>query len=302
MSSRGQNSLCMVAIIAATTGLSGLTWADANSPGFVPQDKPTTPVMLRLDAVPATGNSDAAASDEAELAKKALNPVANLISVPFQYNADFGIGPKNTNRNTLNIQPVIPISLNSDWNLITRTIIPVIYADSPADGVSTNWGLGDVTASFFLSPVKEVGGWILGAGPVVLLPTATDTALGSQKWGAGPTVVALQQQHGWTYGILANQIWSFAGDAERSSVNATFMQPFISYTFPTFTSVGLNTESTYDWTNQQWTVPINLYVTQILKIGKQPVSVQLGGRYYAEGPSGGPEWGLRFAFTFLFPK
>ena len=255
---------------------------------------------LTLDAVADT--APAASDSEAELVKKTQNPVANLISVPFQYNADFGIGPKNASRSTLNIQPVIPISLNRDWNLISRTILPVIYAGSPANGVSSNWGLGDTNASLFLSPKQPLGGWIVGAGPIFLLPTATDTALGSGKWGAGPTAVALRQEHGWTYGILANQVWSFAGDDHRSSVNSTFLQPFLAYSFPTYTTLGLNTESTYDWTNSQWTIPINLSITQILKINKLPVSVQLGGRYYADGPSGGPEWGVRFTFTFLFPK
>ncbi len=265
--------------------------ADAPSSAFVR-------VLYADDAAPPPAASDS----EAELAKKTLNPVANLISVPFQYNADFGIGPHNASRSTLNIQPVIPVTLTPDWNLIIRTIVPVIYAASPADGVSSNWGLGDTTQSFFFSPVQPIGGWILGVGPAFLWPTGTDTSLGTGKWGAGPTAVALRQEKGWTYGILANQIWSYAGDSDRQAVNATFLQPFISYTFPTYTSIGLNTESTYDWTNHQWTVPLNLTVTQILKIAKLPVSVQLGGRYYAEGPSGGPEWGLRFVFTFLFPK
>jgi hypothetical protein len=256
---------------------------------------------LTLDAVADTAPAPSD-SEEADLAKKTQNPVADLISVPFQYNADLGIGANKASRSTLNIQPVIPISLNQDWNLISRTILPVIYAASPASGVSSNWGLGDTTASLFLSPKQPIGGWIIGAGPVFLIPTATDTALGSGKWGAGPTAVLLRQENGWTYGILANQIWSFAGSDSRSSVNSTFLQPFLAYTFPTYTTLGINTESTYNWTSNQWTVPINLSITQILKIGKLPVSVQLGGRYYAEGPSGGPEWGMRFTFTFLFPK
>ena len=247
------------------------------------------------------GAGDDEQAKEAELAKKLQNPVANLISVPIQNNWDFGIGSASAMRYTANIQPVIPVSLTEDWNLITRTIVPVIYAESPTAGGRDAWGLGDITQSFFLSPKDPVGGWILGGGPVFLWPTATDSLLGSGKWGAGPTVVALRQEHGFTYGVLANQIWSYAGWGPQN-VNATFLQPFVGYTTKTFTTLTLNTESTYDWTAGQWTVPVNIMLQQLLKIGGQPIAFQLGYRYYAQRPLGGPDWGLRFNVTFLFPK
>ena len=249
----------------------------------------------------ASASGGDAEDQQAELAKKLNNPVANLISVPIQNNWDFGIGPANAMRYTANIQPVIPLSISEDLNLITRTILPVIDAESPAAGVRSAFGLGDVVQSFFLSPKNPVGGWILGAGPVFLWPTATDSMLGSGKWGAGPTVVALRQEHGFTYGILANQIWSYAGWGSQN-VNATFLQPFVTYTTKTYTTFGVNTESTYDWQHSQWTVPLNVFVQQLLKIRKQPIAFQVGYRYYAERPNGGPDWGLRFAVTFLFPK
>jgi hypothetical protein len=240
-------------------------------------------------------------NEAAELAKKLQNPVANLISVPIQNNWDFGIGPANAMKYTANIQPVIPISLNDDWNLITRTILPVIYAESPVKGGESHYGLGDITQSFFLSPKNPVGGWILGAGPVALWPTATDSALGSGKWGMGPTMVALQQKDGFTYGILANQIWSYAGWGPQN-VSATFLQPFFNYTTKTYTTFGVNTESTYNWESSQWTVPLNWSVQQLVKIGKMPIAFQVGYRYYAQRPANGPDWGLRFSVTFLFPK
>ena len=248
-----------------------------------------------------TGKVDDEAAEQADLVKKTLNPVADLISVPIQNNWDFGLGPDDAMRFTANIQPVIPIHLNKDWNLITRTILPVIYQESRFAGDGTHSGLGDTTQSFFLSPKEPVDGWILGAGPALLYPTATDSALGSGKWGAGPTAVALRQEHGLTYGILANHIWSFTGWGDQS-VNATFLQPFFSYTTKTYTSFIVNTESTYDWQQSQWSVPLNFMLTQLLKVGKQPLSLQLGYRYYAEGPKGGPDWGLRFTVTLLFPK
>ena len=245
--------------------------------------------------------SDDKAAAEAELAKKLQNPIANLISVPIQNNWDFGIGPANAMKYTANIQPVIPVSISEDWNVIVRTIMPIIYAESPTPGGADHSGLGDITQSFFLSPKAPVGGWVVGGGPVALWPTETDRALGSGKWGAGPTVVALQQAHGWTYGALMNHIWSYEGWGEQN-VNATFLQPFISYTTKKFTSFGLNTESTYDWQDHQWTVPLNLTVSQLLKLGTTHIQFQVGGRYYAEKPDGGPDWGLRFTVTYLFPE
>ncbi|MGO8926723.1 MAG: transporter [Limisphaerales bacterium] len=270
-------------------------------------------------ALTPTLRAQEAATDEkaqtAELAKKLSNPVASLISVPIQNNWDFGIGPANAMRYTANIQPVIPFPLSDDWNLITRTILPIIYAESPVQGGTDKSGLGDVVQSFFFSPKAPVGGWILAAGPVLLWPTATDPALGFGKWGAGPTALALQQKNGWTYGLLANHLWSYAeagrysassaddaSDGSGAQVNATFIQPFVSFTTRTFTTFGLNTESTYDWSHSQWTVPLNVNVSQLLKVGKQPIQFALGLKYYAERPIDGPDWGLRFAVTFLFPK
>jgi hypothetical protein len=257
-------------------------------------------LVILLLAAPVWAEEDA--DKTAELAKKLSNPVANLISIPLENNLDFGIGPAHANKNTLNIQPVIPISLNQDWNVITRTILPVVHTEAPAAGLDDTSGLGDIVQSFFISPKELVGGWIMGAGPVLLYPSATDSKLGSEKWGAGPTAVLLKQQSGLTYGVLANHIWSFAGNNDRADINATFLQPFFAYQTKTYTTLGLNTESTYDWKSSQWIVPVNLTVSQMLKIGGMPISLKLGGRVYADKPDGGPDWGLRFGVTFLFPK
>ncbi|MDD1620896.1 MAG: hypothetical protein LUQ11_05400 [Methylococcaceae bacterium] len=258
--------------------------------------------MIMRTALADEGASDNNQANAAELAKKLQNPIANLISVPVQNNWDFGIGPADAMRFTANVQPVIPFSISDNWNLITRTIMPIIHAESPLAGGSSSSGLGDIVQSFFLSPKEAVGGWIVGGGPVFLYPTASENTLGGQKWGAGPTAVALRQQNGWTYGMLANHLWDFAGNASRADINATFMQPFVSYTTKTYTTVGVNTESTYDWESSRWTVPLNLTVQQLVKFGSQPVAFTVGGRYYAEKPEGGPDWGLRFAVTLLFPK
>jgi hypothetical protein len=245
----------------------------------------------------------AVADSEADLAKKLQNPIASLISVPLKLEWDTGIGPADADRYTLKIQPVIPISLTENTNLITRTIIPIIRAESPVPGGDDESGLGDILQSFFFSPKAPTeSGWILGAGPVLLYPSATNDAVGGEKWGAGPTAIALKQDSGWTYGVLANHVWSFAGNDDRTDVSATFIQPFLSYTTKTYTTFGVNTESTYDWESRQWIVPINLSVSQLMKFGSQPVSFQLSARGYAERPDGGPDWGLSFTTTFLFPK
>jgi hypothetical protein len=254
-------------------------------------------------AASATPTPAKGADDAAELAKKLSNPVAALISVPIQTNWDTGIGPADADRTTINVQPVIPFSIGEDWNVISRTIVPIIDAESPVSGGSDESGLGDIVQSFFFSPKQPTeSGWIWGAGPALLLPTASDSALGSEKWGAGPTAVVLKQANGWTYGALANHLWSYAGEDDRADVNATFVQPFLSFTTKKQTTLMLNTESTYDWDGDQWTVPINFAVSQLLKVGGKPLSFAVGYREYVEAPSGGPEWGLRFVLTFLFPK
>jgi hypothetical protein len=241
------------------------------------------------------------AAQTAELARKLQNPIADLISAPIQNNWDFGIGPADAMRYTANVQPVIPVSLSRDWLLVTRTILPAIYAESPVRGGSDHWGLGDTLQSFFFQPKAGVGGWMVGAGPALQYPTATDSALGSGKWGAGPTAVAVLQRKGWTFGLLANHVWSYAGWGDND-VNATFIQPFLHYTTKTHTTRGLTRESTYDWEAEHRTVPINITLSQLLKVGHLPVQFGLGPRFYAERPKGGPDWGFRFTITLLLPK
>lgn len=259
------------------------------------------------------------ADQAVELAKQLSNPVASLISVPIQTNYDFGIGPSNSGfRFTTNVQPVIPIALTPKLNLITRNILPVLYQTDIFAPLSDNtdpqngayagqgdqYGLGDLTSSFFLSPSAPLPGkLILGVGPAFLVPTATDKYLGSGKWGVGPTVVILRQSGHWTVGALYNHIFSFAGQSARPDVSSSFLQPFLSYAFKDSTTLTLNLESTHDFAGDNgWTVPINFTAGKIFKLGSQLTNFTVGARYYAEGPTGAPDWGLRFVVTLLYPK
>ncbi len=241
--------------------------------------------------------------DEADLAKKLNNPVSNLISVPLQYNYDCCFGPDHGDRSTLNIQPVMPVSISRDWNVIIRTILPVIEQARTSPQSGGAFGLGDTTQSFFFSPKASSNGFVWAVGPAFLWPTGTHD-LGSGKWGAGPTFVLLKQQGGWSYGMLANQIWSYAdaGDRGAPEVNRLFVQPFLTWTSAKRTTFGVNAENSYDWRTGAWTVPINFTVAQLTRVGKQPLQLTAGVRAYAVSPDQGPSWGLRFVATLLFPS
>jgi hypothetical protein len=245
------------------------------------------------------------APDAESLAKQLANPVASLISVPFQSNWDRDIGPlEDGKRYTLNIQPVIPVSISQDWNLINRVILPVIDQSDVFPGAGSQFGLGDTVASFFFSPKKPTpGGWIWGAGPAVLLPTGTNDLLTSEKWGLGPTGVALRQDGPWTYGALANHIWSVAGSSGRPDVSSTFLQPFLTYTTKEAWSFVLQAEATYNWESDDLSFPVGMFVGKVFRIGGQTVQVVGGPRYYVSHFDNGPKgWGARLAITLLFPK
>jgi len=247
----------------------------------------------------------ARAQNADEMARQVANPIASLTSVPVQFNDEYDAGADGDgHRLRINVQPVVPMSIGEDWNLISRTIVPIIRQEDMAPGAGEQSGIGDATQSLFFSPqALTAGGWTWGVGPVFLLPTASDELLGTDRWGVGPTIVALRQTAtGWTYGALANHIASFAGDEHRADINATFLQPFVARRIGPGRTVSMNVESTYDWQHDAWSAPVNLGISQILPIGKQLVSVQLGGAYYVEAPRGAPEWGARLTVTFLYPK
>lgn len=239
----------------------------------------------------------------ASIAQKLSNPVASLISVPIQINYDdkYGLNEKGSVWRT-NVQPVIPLSLNDDWNMISRTIVPIVkQSDVPIPGVSES-GMGDIVQSVFFSPKKPTeNGLIWGIGPVINIPTSTKETLGPEAWAAGPTGLVLKQSGPWTYGALANHLWSFAKE-DKTEINASFVQPFVSYITPTKLTYYLNTESTYNWDTKDWSVPINFGANQLMKVGHQIMQVGGGLRYWAESSEMGPKgWGVRVNIIFVFP-
>lgn len=240
------------------------------------------------------------AEDAQDLAKAVQNPVANMISLPFAFDFDHGSGPhKNGRATVLNIQPVIPFKLTQDWNVIVRTIVPLVHQHTP--GLGSASGNGDILQSFFFSPAN-VGSVIWGVGPVVSYPTASERALGSGKFGLGPTGVMLVQNGPWTVGALANHVWSVAGDSKRSDVSTTYLQPFVAYSLGDGWTVGANTKIIHDWSNNRTSVAILGGPSKVFTLGNQPMSFGVQGRYYALSPSGGPRWGISASLTFLFPR
>ena len=260
-------------------------------------------VVTALSYVPTLAHAQHSNED---LAKAAQNPIASMISLPIQSNTNLNVGPGDNTQEVINIQPVYPISLNKEWNLITRTIVPLLSQPELIAGQGRTNGLGDVQFSAFFSPAKP-SGWIWGAGAIVQLPTATDDVLGQGKWGAGPTAVALKSHGPWLFGALINNVWSFAGDSDRTSVNQMLIQPFVNYNVPGhpglyFTSSPIITANWKANSSQRWTVPIGLGVGQIMKWGHQPVNLQAAAYYNVERPDNAGNWNLRLQLQFLFPR
>jgi hypothetical protein len=243
-----------------------------------------------------------------ELAKLAQNPVGNLVSVPFQNNTNFNVGPQDDRtQNILNIQPVIPITLNENWNLITRTIVPLIWQPEFAPGQGTTFGLGDIQLSTFVSPSNpSPSGLIWGAGAIVQMPTASN-GLGNKNWGLGPTAVALHLQKGdpWVFGALANNVWSLSNDGRGGSYSNFLLQPFVNYNFPEgfyLTSAPIVTANWKADSGDQWTVPLGGGVGKIFHLGRLPVNSQLSAYYNVVTPDDGADWSTRLQVQFMFPK
>lgn len=273
-----------------------------------PSPGPHAALVALLAAVLVAGLSravEAAKESETDLAKKTQNPVADLISVPFQNDFNFGTGPSDRTVWVLNVQPVIPLKLTESWNLISRIIMPIVNQPSLAPGVANEFGLGDINPTFFLSPSKP-GKLVWGVGPTMTLPTASHSALGQGRWNAGPAAVALLMDGPWVVGALANNQWSFAGWGD-TKVNQFLIQPFLNYNLAKGWYLSSAPIMTADWvasSGQRWTVPVGAGGGKLSRVGKVglPVNVQLTSYYNAIKPDDAADWQLRFQIQLLFPK
>jgi hypothetical protein len=246
----------------------------------------------------------AGADELFDLAKKVANPLADLATAPLLYNWDGRLGEEERGTsNYVRFQPVLPLHVDEDWNLITRLFMPIVEEQDVSPGSGTDLGLTGVNLSFFASPRGPVAqGITVGLGPVLGFP-ASNSALGSQKWGLGPTAAIVVQPPGpWTFGFLTRHIWSVGGSVEEADINETYLQPFVSYTTPDAWTISLNSEAFYYWTDDEAAVPINLSVTKLIRLGGAAISFGPGVRYWVEDPDTAAHgWGVRFETTLVFP-
>ena len=255
---------------------------------------------------PAEPAADAAseAARTAALAKAAQNPVADMISFPLQNNTNFGIGPYSRDQNVLNLQPVIPLHISKNWNLITRTILPIVWQPNSSQPSQGWFGFGDLNPSLFFSPAHP-GKVIWGVGPALVFPTATADQLGQGKVSAGPGVVVLTTPGHWVVGALANNVWSFAGTGSRPPVNQFLLQYFINYNMKKGWYVTTAPIITANWrasNGNDLTLPFGGGFGRIMKLGFQPVNFQVQFFGNAKYPAGTSPWGMRFQLAFLFPQ
>ena len=238
------------------------------------------------------------AQDDQDMAQQMNNPLTAFTVVPILTDYNQNIGPDDEGeRVTINIQPLITFKINNEWNLISRTIIPLIDQNDIFPGAGSQSGLGDIVQTLFFSPDKPTAsGWTWGVGPAFLLPTATDELLGGEKWGAGPAFIGVRVTGPWTYGGLISHISSFAGEDARDDISATTLLPFLDYTTPSAITYELISEPVYNWKESEWSVPVTATINKYLKIGDQHMQIGAGLRYWVESAPGDPE-GLSFTLS-----
>jgi hypothetical protein len=260
-------------------------------------------LVLALSSRASAQPSTAPAGTDADLAMKLTNPISDLVSLPFQFNWEQNVGPNEQTRFILNVQPVMPFAVTPRLNLIARVIVPFISQPPLVQGGLPASGTGDILTSFFFSP-NTGSSFTWGVGPAVSLPSTAEPTLGTEKWSAGPTVVALKQAGPWTVGALWNQVWSFSGNTARQDVNQMFVQPFLAYTTKRAVTVTLQSESVgnFEADEEQWTVPINVLLSKVSSFGTFPASYQVGVGAFAVHPENGPSWKIRGGIVLLLPK
>ncbi len=267
--------------------------------------KKTSLLIMIILLSPLASAQEKAEQSATDLAKKTQNPVADLISLPIQYNIFFETGPKGTTQEILLVQPVIPFGLNEDWNFIARPIIPLLNQPALTDAQDREYGLGNIQFQGFFSPKDKVGDWIMGFGPYLEFPTNCDpdNRFGSDNWSAGPAFVGLKMDGPWVYGSLVSQLWSYSGSDPE--VNITAFQPFVNYNLKGGWYLSTAPVITANWSadsSEQWTIPVGGGIGKVFKIGKQAVNASVRAYHNVQSPRNGSDWQLQFQIQFLFPK
>jgi hypothetical protein len=270
------------------------------APSYTLAEEPDKPTYVKADG---DGIIEPGEDAQEEMAKAVQNPIASLISFPLQNNTNFRFGPQEKTQNILNVQPVWPFELTDKWNLITRTIVPLMSQPATAPGTERTFGLGDTTFTAFFSP-KDSGKLVWGVGPAIVLPTATDDRLGFDKWAAGPSFVALTMPGRWVIGSLFSNVWSFAGSGD-ADINFFTWQYFINYNLDHgwyLTSAPIITANWEASSSNKWTIPFGGGVGKVFRIGKQPINASVQAYYNVSQPDFGADWQLRVMLQFMFPK
>jgi hypothetical protein len=258
--------------------------------------------MFSLSAARVHGQQAQPSASASDLAQALLNPVTNVINVSFEHNFEFAQDSTSAVTYTGNLMPVVPVRLDKTWSLITRAVVPFISARSLEAGGDRTTGVGDIVGTVLLSRERASSGWFWAAGPTMVFPSATNRRVGSGKWSAGPSAGVLRQEGGWTFTLLTAQVWSFAGDPGRPRVSTAYLESIAAFTTSKGTTLGVGTTSFYDWTAGRWTVPVELSATQVVTIGRRPLSIGLAARYGLTHPADDPAWGLMLALALLFPR
>jgi hypothetical protein len=293
----------MIRALTSIPTLTALVWAASCLSAAAQSGPASTAPQIHIGETPPPS---VPADDASALAEKVQNPIADLISIPFQNNTNFNVGPNKGAQDILNVQPVIPIHLNEDWNVITRTILPLVWSPSfQPEAAIPPFGLSPVTFSAFVSPTRSVDGWTWGVGPIVEVPTATNKTLGSNVWGLGPAVVAVRTAHPLVYGLLVNNAFSLGGTSGPAGTHYSLMtiNPFINFNFGGGWFVGTSPITTADWDTggTKWTLPVGGQFGRLIKIAdKLPVNLLVGAYYNALRPTDTGTWQLRTQITFIF--
>ena len=212
------------------------------------------------------------AKAEASLAKAAQNPVANMVSLPLQWNYSTGGGLDSSTALVLNVQPVLPLPIGEHWLIVSRTVVP--FVSLPLPNGRQSGGIADIQEQAYFTKTKP-GKITWAVGPIFSFPTATNFLARTGQWGMGPGAVVLAMPRHWVIGVLANNIWRIGGEAHGEVLNTFTVQPFINFNLPRAWAISTAPLITSNWSaddDERWTVPIGVGVSKVTHIVEQPLN------------------------------